>query len=202
MKIKALLSTTLIVAATMSGPAMAVEKGDWLIRAGWTMVDPKSNNSDLVRVEDASSLGLNFSYFMTDNLSVELLAAYPFTHDIRLKDGGDLVAKTDHLPPTLSLQWHFMPQSTFKPYVGLGINYTDFFNTKTTGPLEGTSLSLGSSWGWEGEIGADVMLNENWLLNASVRYIDIDTKARLDGTSLGTVEIDPLVTTLAIGYKF
>jgi len=201
MKIKALTSATLIAVATMSNPAMAVEKGDWLVRAGWTLVSPKSNNSDLVRVEDASSLGLNFSYFMTDNLAVELLAAYPFEHDIKLI-GGDTVASTEHLPPTLSLQWHFLPQNPFKPYVGAGINYTGFFSTKTTGALDGTSLRLGSSWGWEAEIGTDIFLSENWLLNVSFRYIDIDTKARLDGASLGTVEIDPYVTTVALGYRF
>ena len=75
MKIKALTSATLIAVATMSNPAMAVEKGDWLVRAGWTLVSPKSGNSEIVRVEDASSLGLNFSYFITNNLAVELQLA-------------------------------------------------------------------------------------------------------------------------------
>lgn len=201
MKIKALLSTTLVVAATMSSPAMAVEKGDWLVRAGWTMVSPKSDNHEIVRVEDASSLGLNFSYFVTNNLAVELLAAYPFEHDIKLKGGGK-VASTEQLPPTLSLQWHFMPQNEFKPYVGVGLNYTGFFSTETYGALDDARLSLGSSWGWEGEIGVDVMLGSNWLANFSMRYIDIDSDAKLDGANIGSVAIDPYVTTVAIGYKF
>jgi OOP family OmpA-OmpF porin len=139
---------------------------------------------------------------MTDNLSVELLAAYPFEHDIALRGGGGKVASTEHLPPTLSLQWHFMPQNEFKPYVGVGLNYTGFFSTKTYNALDGTNLSLGSSWGWAGEIGTDIMLGENWLANFSMRYIDIDSDARLDGASLGTVEIDPYVITVAVGYKF
>jgi len=203
MKIKALLLCTFaFLFAVVSSPAMAVEKGDWLIRGGWTYVDPKSDNHDVVKVDSASSLGLNFTYMMTSNLSVEVLAAYPFEHDIRLKADGSKVGSTKHLPPTVSLQYHFMPSNAFKPYVGLGINYTTFFSEKTTGALEGTDLSLGDSWGLEGEIGADFMLGNNWLLNFSARYIDISSKAKLNGNSLGQVDIDPMVYSFMVGYKF
>lgn len=203
MKIKALVSGTLaLLIAAVSSPAMAVEKGDWLIRGGWTLVDPKSDNHAIVKVDSASSLGLNFSYMMTSNLSLEVLAAYPFEHDIRLKADGSKVGSTKHLPPTVSVQYHFMPTNAFKPYVGLGINYTTFFGEKTTGALEGTTLSLGDSWGFEGEIGADFMMGDNWLLNFSARYIDISSKAKLNGQSLGQVAIDPFVYSFMVGYKF
>ena len=201
MKIKALLSTLVLLSVAVSGQAIAVEKGDWIIRAGYTHVSPDSNNHAVVNVDSAGSLGLNFSYFMTNNLTVEVLAAYPFEHDINLNGGGK-VASTKHLPPTVSLQYHFMPEKQFKPYLGVGLNYTTFFSTKTTGALEGTKLSLDDSWGLAGEIGADVMLNETWLLNFSARYIDIGTKAKLDGASLGTVNIDPWVYSVMVGYKF
>jgi outer membrane protein len=201
MKIKALFGTILILTAFTSSPAMAVEKGDWLMRVGWTMVAPKSNNHPVVSVGDDSSLGLTFSYFLSDNLAIDVLAAYPFEHTISLV-GGDDVASTEHLPPTVSVQWHFMPDNAFKPYVGAGINYTGFFSEKTFGALEGVDLSLGGSWGLAAEIGTDVILSDRWLLNLSARWIDIDTKAKLDGVSIGTVEIDPYVFTLAMGYKF
>lgn len=201
MKIKALLSTLVFLSFATSSTAMAVEKGDWILRVGGTQVSPKSDNSEIVSVDSASSLGINISYMLTNNISLEVLGAYPFEHDIRLKGGGK-VASTEHLPPTVSVQWHFMPTNAFKPYVGVGVNYTAFFSTKTYGALEGADLSLGDSWGLAGEIGADVMLGESWLLNLSARFIDIDTKARLNGDSLGTVEIDPFVYTLAVGYKF
>ncbi len=85
---------------------------------------------------------------------------------------------------------------------GAGINYTAFFSTSAYGPLDNTTLKLNDSRGLAGEIGADVMLGEKWLLNFSARYIDIETKATLDGNSLGDVAIDPWVYTLALGYKF
>ena len=201
MKIKALISMLIVLSAATTSTAMAVEKGDWIVRAGWTSVAPKSNNSDIVSVRQAASLGVNLSYFVTDNLSVELLAAYPFEHNIQLI-GGPTVATTEHLPPTVSVQYHFMPTNAFKPYVGAGVNYTAFFSTKTTGALEDSVLKLSDSWGFAGEVGVDIMLGENWLVNASARYIDIETKARLDGESIGTVAIDPFVYSLTAGYRF
>ena len=201
MKIKALLSPLVVLSAATTSTAMAFEKGDWIIRAGWTSVSPKSDNHSIVTVREAASLGVNLSYFFTNNLSVEVLGAYPFEHDIDLV-GGPNVASTEHLPPTVSVQWHFLPTNAFKPYVGAGINYTAFFSTKTTGPLEDSTLSLDNSWGLAGEIGVDIMLGENWLLNASARYIDIETKAKLDGASIGDVQIDPYVYTVSAGYRF
>ena len=138
---------------------------------------------------------------MTDVWALELLAAYPFKHDIELLDGTK-VGSTEHLPPTLSLQYHFMPTEKFQPYLGFGINYTNFFSEKTTGPLTGLDLELGDSWGIALQTGFDVLLSDNVFLNLDVRYIDIDTKARLDGESLGKVEIDPWVFGGHIGFRF
>jgi outer membrane protein len=196
MKIKVLLGTLVLLTATFANTAMAVEKGDWRVRFGVSNVNPKSDNHPIVSVDDAFSFTTNVAYMFTDNLSVEVLAAYPFKHDITA--GGAKVASTKHLPPTVSVQYHFMPGNAFKPYVGLGVNYTMFFSTKSSLG----NLDLGNSWGLAGELGVDMMLSDNWFLNASFRYIDIETKARLDGASLGKVAIDPMVYGLHLGLKF
>jgi outer membrane protein len=185
----------------LANTAVAFEPGDWLIRAGGSYVNPASDNSDIVSVESASSVSFNFTYMMTDIWAIEVLAAYPFKHDIELLDGTK-VGSTEQLPPTVSLQYHFRPTEPLQPYVGLGINYTNFSSEKTTGPLEGSDLSLGNSWGLAGQIGFDYLMNDNWLFNMDVRYIDIDTKATLDGNSLGTVNVDPWVYSVNIGYRF
>ena len=199
--LKTLLCTGLVAGLAAPGAASAFDQGDWLLRFGGSYVNPTSTNHEIVKVDSAASLTFNISYMMTDSLSVELLAAWPFKHDLELYDGTK-IGSTKHLPPTLSLQYHFLPDSKFRPYIGAGINYPTFFSEETTGPLTGTNLSLGSSWGLEGEIGADMMLNDSWFLNADIRYIDIDTKARLDGDSLGTVNIDPWVYSLNVGVRF
>jgi len=196
MKTKALLGAIVLLSAATANTAMAVEKGDWLVRFGASSVDPKSNNHSLVSVDSATSFTVNLSYMFTERLSFEVLAAYPFEHDI--KAGNARVASTKHLPPTFSVQYHFMPKGTFKPYVGLGLNYTTFFSTKS---VLG-NLNLDDSWGLAGEVGVDIMLGDTWFLNGSVRYIDIETKAKLDRASLGTVAIDPMVYGLHLGMRF
>jgi outer membrane protein len=75
--------------------------------------------------------------------------------------------------------------------VGAGLNYTTFFEEKTSGPLAGSKLELDSSFGLSAEIGMDVALTDNWAVNFNVRWFDIDSDAKLDGADLGTVEIDP-----------
>jgi outer membrane protein len=184
-------------------------QGDWLLRGGVGVVDPKSDNLTLspeqeVQVDTGTSFTIEGTYMFADHWGVELLAAYPFTHDVDIDgaEGAGNVAEVDHLPPTLSLQYHFNPEGRFRPYIGAGINYTTFLNEDTKGALAGADLELDDSWGAAGQIGADIGLNDNWFLNLAVRYIDIDSDAKLDGADLGTVEIDPFIYQAQIGYRF
>ena len=202
MRIKALVCAAALLGASLAGPAAAMEQGDWLIRFGLSNVDPKSNNHPVVSVDSASSATVNFTYMMTANWAVEVLAAYPFEHDIALVEDGSKVGSTKHLPPTVSLQYHFLPDSTFQPYIGAGINFTTFFSEKTYGLLEDSSLSLDSSWGLAAEVGADVMLGDTWFLNVSVRWIDIESDAKVNGEAFGKVEIDPMVYGAHVGLRF
>lgn len=191
----------LAVALAFCGTCAAHEAGTWIGRVGITNVDPKSNNSAIVDADAGAALNLNAVYFFSHNWAIDVLAAIPFNHNIELKD-GTRVGETDQLPPTVSLQYHFNATDRFYPYVGLGVNFTTFFSEETTGPLEGSDLSLGNSFGLSAQIGADWQLNENWFLNFDARWMDIDTEAKLDGASLGDVEIDPLVYGISFGYKF
>lgn len=201
MRMKTVLCAAALLGAATVNTAAAMDQGDWLIRFGVSNVDPKSGNHPAVSVDSATSATINLTYMMTDSWAVELLAAYPFEHDIYLIDGPE-VGSTKQLPPTVSLQYHFMPDSTFQPYLGAGVNFTKFFSEKLYGPLEGNDLSLGNSWGLAGEIGADFMLGESWFLNVSVRYIDINTDAKVNGEAFGTVDIDPWVYGAHAGFRF
>ena len=197
--------TALLVGTALSmgfaGTAAAFEPGDWLVRVGASYVSPASDNHDIVSVESDTSVTFNFSYMMTDVWALELLAAVPFKHDIELLNGTK-IGSTKLLPPTLSLQYHFMPTEKFQPYLGVGINFTHFSSEKTIGDLEGVDLNLGDSWGIAGQAGFDVLFNDNWFFNLDIRYIDIDTKARLDDVSIGTVEVDPWIFGGHIGFRF
>ncbi len=202
-----LFRRTLFVAATavavvFSSAANAYEKGDWLLRVGVGNVDPKSNNGEVASVDSGTAVVFNGTYFFTPNLGFEILAASPFSHDIKLAADGTKVGETKHLPPTFSLQYHFDTESALRPYVGAGLNYTLFFDEETTGPLAGTSLSLDGSFGLAAQLGADFDISDTMFVNFDVRWIDINTDAELDGAALEEVEIDPMVYSLTLGWKF
>jgi outer membrane protein W/outer membrane protein OmpA-like peptidoglycan-associated protein len=213
----------LAVAAALAAPVAAhAEKGDWLFRVGMSQINPDSENlvlfedsttgeKDTLVVDSDLSPTFNVSYFFTDNLSTELLAAWPFTHGIDVKSTEAetaRVANVDVLPPTLSLNWHFNVDGTWRPYVGLGVNYTLFSGEETRGDLAGTSLKLDDSIGAAGQVGIDIGApDSNWFWNLNVRYIDISTDAELsipdEGTvDLGSVDINPMVYGVHVGYKF
>jgi outer membrane protein len=227
------LSKTLVavgalgLATVIAIPAAQAEQGDWLIKGGATMVSPKSDNLKLgdlgdvpgvgvvtnasLDVKDATSFGFTITYMYTDNWGVELLAAVPFKHDIKLSanidgtKGSAKIGETKHLPPTLSLQYHFMPDQMFSPYVGVGANWT-IFSSEKLDPVLGTKLSLSDSFGIAGQIGADLFFSKQWFANVDIRYIQIETDAKITDdvgtTKLGTVKINPFVYSLMIGYKF
>lgn len=189
------------LAAVALAAAAQAPAADWLLRVGAHAVNPKSDNHPVVNVDSGQSLTFNLTYLVHRNLGVELLASAPFKHDINLNGGGK-VAETKHLPPTLTLQYHFLPEGRFRPHVGLGLNSTIFFDEETTGALAGNSLSLDTSFGLSVQAGADIAINDDWFVNIDLRWFDIDTDARLGGADIGTVEIDPYAIGLTIGRKF
>ncbi len=198
------MKTALWVAAgllALTNIASAAEQGDWSFRAGPYTVNPESNNGDLVRVDDGVALGFDFTYFYSPNWAIEVLAATPFSHDINLID-GTAIGETKHLPPTFSLQYHFSIDGSFHPYVGAGLNYTLFFDEKAEGPLAGSKLELDGSFGLAAQLGADLDINDNWFVNAEVRYMQIESDAKLDGVVVTKAKINPLVAGITLGYRF
>jgi outer membrane protein len=166
--------------------------------------------------EDSTQLGLNFLYFYTDNIAIELLASTPFEHDVTIHDensvlnvDGIKLADAKQLPPTLSALYYFDTQSAFKPYVGVGINYTIFFDEQfedAPKELGLSNLELDSSFGLTVQLGLDYLLTDNLHVNFSARYIDLGTEATFDvgGESIGksNIDIDPMVYSVMLGYKF
>ncbi|HLD64589.1 MAG TPA: OmpW family outer membrane protein, partial [Pseudomonas sp.] len=167
-------------------------------------------------LDSDTQLGLNFAYMITNHVAVELLAATPFSHNVGVKGMPGAFAGLDgklgelkHLPPTLSAVYYPMDSSSvFQPYVGLGINYTWFFDTELSSEAEDkgfSGLDLDDSWGLAGQVGMDYMLGDNLMLNAQVRYIDIETTGTtsiLGDDVKVDVDVDPFVYMVGLGYKF
>jgi outer membrane protein len=207
----------LIATLGLPAPANAHEAGDWLVRVGASVVDPKSDNGSLdltavgggpenITVDDKTGVTFNFTFMYTENVGVEILAALPFEHDISVNT-LDVVGSVKHLPPTISLQYHFLPDSVFQPYAGIGVNYTRFFSESEKGALVDLGASLdvdSSSFGLAAQLGFDYMVTDQWFLNFDLRYIDIDVDAKIREVPAinGTVNIDPVVCGIHLGYRF
>ena len=200
-----------VLSALMSANVLAHSEGDFIVRAGAATVSPNESSGAVAGissiefgVDSNTQLGLTLGYMFTDNISFEVLAATPFSHNISATGLGE-IADTKHLPPTFMVQYYFgTAESDFRPYVGAGINYTVFFDEGSK--IAGLSdVSLDDSWGLAANVGMDYMINDDWFLNASVWYADIGTTAKynLGGTNYSTdVDIDPWVFMIGGGYNF
>ena len=161
---------------------------------------PKSDNGLLAgaptTINENTRPTLTFEYFIQDNLGIELLAATPFKHTATIAGVG--TATTKHLPPTLSLVYHFDNGSTVTPFVGAGLNYTAFFSEKSAlGPVR-----MDDSFGLAVKAGFDVKLSEKGALRTEVRWMDIDSDVSLGGAKIGTAEIDPVVFGISYVHNF
>jgi outer membrane protein len=225
---KSFLGAPLVALALLAPVAEAHQTGDIIVRAGAARVVPNEDSGNVkldgtkvagtkATADNSTQLGLTFAYMLSDHVGLELLAATPFSHTIGVKGLGPgldgKLADVKQLPPTLSLQYYPMDSSSkFQPYAGIGLNYTRFFNNDLTGERKQqgfSNLKLKDSVGLAGQIGMDYMLTDRVMLNASIWYIDIDTKATVDGPSALSVgktkvdvDIDPWVYMVGLGYKF
>ena len=207
-----------IAAVAAATPAQA-EQGDWLLRGRAILVAPTEDSSgvepafpsDEVSVSNSFAPEVDISYFVSDHVALELIAATT-KHDVggkgALKPIGEL-ADTWVLPPTLTLQYHFAPKAKVRPYVGAGLNYTIFYSEDASDGLVeaigSTKVELDDSFGYALQAGVDVDLNEKIFLNLDVKYIDIDTEAKLTTGSLVNrvkVSIDPVVVGIGLGMRF
>lgn len=240
------LAALVALSAAAAGPAMAQSDGDWLFRVGAGYVSPDTSNNDLVfegigldgfniDVDGQVGLVFNLTWFVAPNWGIELLAAAPFKHDVdgagALEPLGKL-GSTRHLPPVLSVQYHFAPERTIRPYVGAGVNYTFFFDESTSSNLHdgivgtangalgtdyaggSTHLRISDSYGLALQAGFDIDISDRWFLNFDARWIDIDVDAALrtetfdpSGTDVQLnsaidVDIDPWVLSTSIGFRF
>lgn len=203
----------LVVTALLPTIASAHQAGDFFTRAGAVTVRPTGGSDNVLGlgefdVSNNTQLGLTLTYMATDNIGVELLGATPFRHKVGLASTGTL-ATVHQLPPTLMAQWYFMGNtSKWQPYAGIGVNYTVFYDSdfNQTGRDAGLSdLSVKNSWGIAGQVGLDYQLTPDWMLNASVWYMDINTKVSFNaGEQRQSIDthINPFAFFLGAGYRF
>jgi outer membrane protein len=184
----------------LGNPVLAQEfkEGDWLVRARAVHLDAANSNSNAsvpVSINNKWLPELDVSYFFTSNLAAELILTVPQKHRVSL--GASQIGTLKHLPPTLTLQYHF-DMGGFKPYVGAGINYTRFSDVSLP-----AGVSLDShSWGWAFQAGLDIPLDRNWSINLDVKKAYIRSDIYAAGSSIGRLRVDPILYAVGLGYRF
>ena len=201
---KKILATTLAIAAAAAAFSLAAQAEEkWMVRARAVQIDTANKSdpvggtgaSDRIHVSDKLIPEIDISYFFTKNIAAELILTYPQKHDVTLD--GNKIGTFKHLPPTLSLQYHFLPDSTVNPYVGAGVNYTRISDVN----LGGLQLEK-SSWGFAYGAGADIKIGNNLYLNFDVKKVQLGSDVLSNGSKISHVNIDPWLFGVGLGMKF
>ena len=183
-----------------SGAALAQD-----FQAGSVLVRARAVHLDSAN-KDGTGLGLainnktlpevDISYFFSKNIAAELILTVPQKH--RLSSNGTDIGSLRHLPPTLTVQYHFDAPG-FKPYVGAGVNYTRFSSVHVLG---GAADVKRNSFGPALQVGVDIPLSSNLYLNVDVKKVFIKTDVSAGGTKVGQFKVDPLLVGVGLGWRF
>jgi len=214
MRIKTLVAAMAAVVslAPIAAQAQAAAENQWMVRV--RAVDLLFQNGQSGGNGSVQSLNIkaqnqwipefDVTYFFTKNIAAELVLTYPQQVNITSGSGNTNVGKITALPPSLLAQYHFTDLGAFKPYVGLGVNYTIFGNRQNF-PVLGNSVTVNqSSLGVVGQIGMDYMFDKNWGMNLDLKYATMSTEVKTvaGGTNLGTLTLNPWMPAVGVTYKF
>ena len=202
------MTRKLIVAAVAAtclpfATAQAQDSGSWIVRGRVLNLDSanKDNTGLDLSVNNKTFPEVDITYFLNTNVALELVLTYPQKHDIR--SGGTKIGSLKHLPPTLSVQYHF-PMPGYRPYVGAGLNYTNFSKVDFDPAIDtalGPSIKH-NSFGLAFGAGVDVPMGGGWLFNLDVKKVQIKTDVSSFGTKVGTFKVDPVLFSVGFGKRF
>ena len=191
------------VATLALQPAFA-DEGSLLVRVRALHLDSANKDSTGLglAIDNKTFPEVDISYFVTPNIAAELVLTYPQKHSIF--SNGTEIGSLKHLPPTLTLQYHFNPSGTVRPYLGAGVNYTHFSSVKFA-PAVQTALQPSikrNSWGLALQIGADVEISKNLYLNLDLKKVQLGTTVYGAGVEAGKFKVDPVLASVGLGWRF
>jgi outer membrane protein len=192
-------------------PALVgAQQTPWSVRLGVLDLQPANNSDpipalgvppDAIHVNNKAFPEIDVFYTFTPNIVAELVLTYPQKQEVTLN--GAHIGSFKHLPPSLVAQYHFLPGQPFDPYVGAGLNFTWIMSVHLSvpgvGPLDLTKTSVGAAL----DVGGDYNLDKRWFVNADIKYIKpLQSDVSAGGTKVSTVNLDPFLFSLGVGYHF
>ena len=217
-----MLVVALAFGASVSASAQTA--GTWSVAVGINNIAPKGTTDPISApsvVNSTTAVSSNaepiveISYMFTDHISAEFGLGTPYKHDLSgagsLQGAGKL-GSLKQLPPTIFAQYHFMDaDSPFRPYVGLGLTYAMFYDEQGSGTFTAVSntggqaatFTVDNAWGVTPQAGLTFALNKKWFVDAMVGKTYISTTVHLSpGGQTAKAPLNPVVTSLAVGYRF
>jgi outer membrane protein len=213
---KTLFALAALTALAAPQWASAQDSGNWIVRVRAAHLDSANTNSADLAATLSSVAGtpatasinnkwlpeLDISYFFSPNLAAELVLTYPQKQTLSVTGVG-AIGTFKHLPPTLTAQYHFTQWAGWRPYVGVGVNYTNISSVHWNSNVSALDLNLKrNSFGLAAQVGFDVPMGDNWLLNVDLKKVQIKTDVSAGGTKIGTFKVDPVLFSLGVGKRF
>jgi outer membrane protein len=193
-----------------TGAPVGKQAGSFMVRLRAIGVLPQDSASSVsaigghVEASNQAAPELDLSYFITDHIAVEAIAAST-RHEIAASGtalGHVDVGSVHVLPPTVTLQYHFMPHERFSPYLGAGVTIAWFYDSNPAGPAI-SRFGIGTSAGAAIQAGFDYNLTGHWFANFDVKQIFMNVDARINGGAIiAKTALDPTIIGAGIGYRF
>lgn len=178
---------------------------------------PPGANIDAKNVE---TLYLAYVRRLSPHFDVELAVGYPPLQKTVGKGpatlgsvpyDGQVIATARWLAPTLLVEYMFLNEnSKWRPFIGVGVNYTNFYDRDSTaqgnaasgGP---TKLSLSASVGPAATAGLAYNIANNWNFYASYSVSQVKTNLVADTAGVirtTHISFGPQTLVLSVGYSF
>jgi outer membrane protein len=184
---------------------VAAQETPWLVRVRAVELNMANKDSTGLglTVNDKTIGEVDVSYFFNKNVAAELILSLPQSQSVY--SNAAPIGGFKHLPPTLTVQYHFNDFQGYKPYLGAGVNYTKITGADFS-PLNGTALApvtLDShSWGAALQAGVDIPVTKQVSVNVDVKKVYIRTDVYANGAKAGTLKLDPVLFGVGVGYRF
>ncbi|MBT1536096.1 OmpW family protein [Ralstonia solanacearum] len=210
-----LIAAAVCPTAYAEGSDLPPATGNWMVRLRAVNLTAANKSDaipalavpdDAIHINNKAFPELDISYFFTPNLAAELILTYPQQQDVTVMQsalgGATKIGSFRHLPPILTLQYHFRPESRFKPYLGAGLNYTRISDVDLQVPGVGPLDLSRNSFGPALQAGFDYRLTDHVYLNVDIKKTWISADVKLAGQTISKVRVDPWLVGVGLGYRF
>ncbi len=224
--------TALLVLLGLAAPlARADDSGlDNQVRIGLYYIHYASNADDIsgpytppglnLRIDDLETLYLAYVRRLSTHFELELAVGYPpLTKTVgrgpamlgSVPYNGQVISTARWLAPSLLLNYKFFDDAAkLRPYVGIGVNYTDFYSRQSTSAGDAvtggpTSISLPSSIGPVGAVGLSYGISDRFRAYASYSVSYVHSRLTADTAGLihtTNIDFNPRALVVSVGYSF